>query len=87
MNSAFWIELLKRLEVAIPPPAHCHHEIACIQCETGNGYEDRLAVTIDLGRDLARFCFGPDDEGKPAEQLATEIVFLLRGDGERVYRA
>jgi hypothetical protein len=41
------IELLKGLEVSIPPPANCHHAIMFMAGSTEHGPDDKLALHVN----------------------------------------
>ena len=75
----FLIDMLKRLEFLVPPPAHCHHAITYAQFGSDKTeWQDRLAVQVNV--DGKFLCFFLDDEDfhQEAEAVANEIAELIR---------
>ena len=71
----FLLDFLKRLEAAIPPPPRCHHAITYAQFGSEEtGWQDKLAIQINVVGKFPCFFIEPEDEGKSVEQLVAEIV-------------
>jgi hypothetical protein len=70
----FLIELLKSLEVVIPPPKGCHHAITFARYGSSRAaWQDRLALQIN--REGKFYCFFLDEDDLPPQsQDPTRIV-------------
>ena len=88
MKTRLWIiELLKGLEVAIPPAPTCHHAITFAQYGSDEvGWDDRLALQVGVGGEFHCLFLDDSDMEKPAGQLICEVVAALAVpmDGEQI---
>src|SRR5438046_765060 len=74
----YTLDLLKRLESAVPPPANCHHALNYAQYGSyATRWQEKLALQVNIDGTLHCFLIGPEDDGKSPEELAAEIVAQL----------
>ena len=69
----YLIEFLKMLEAAIPPPVNCHHALTYAQYGSdADGWQDKLALQINLLGDF--HCFFFDEDDLPFNLLVSEAL-------------
>lgn len=72
------LDFLRALELAIPPPPNCHHVLA--RCHYGSdtvGWDEKLAVQVNVAGTFHAFFLDDADQAKPSEKLADEIATEL----------
>jgi hypothetical protein len=78
----FLIDFLKLLERELPPPANCHHGIGYAQFGSDStGWEDRLALQINVGGVFHCFFLDEADFEKTPARLVTEVVTEMKKSG------
>jgi hypothetical protein len=76
----YLLAFLKQMDEAWPPLRFKHHH-ALIYCKYGNdkeGFEDKLALQVNVGELWQAFFLEEEDFEKPVEDLVAEIVALLK---------
>jgi len=77
---AYLLAFLKQMEEAWPPASFRHHH-ALLYCKYGSeetGFEDKLALQVNVGDLWQAFFLDEEDFEKPVEVLVSEIVALLK---------
>ena len=78
----FLIDLLKALEVAVPPPSHCHHVLSYARYGSDEaGWSDELALQINKDGVFHCFFLDDDDLSGSVPCLIDRIFAYLNSDG------
>jgi hypothetical protein len=73
------LDFLKGLESVIPPPANCHHVITFAQYGSDqDGWEDRLALQVNVGGKFYCFFFDANDMTQEPRKIIESIGELLK---------
>lgn len=66
MQAQSLIELLKKIESAIPPPEKCHHALTFAQYGSDEaGWEDKLCLQVNIGGKFQQFFLDDEDLANP----------------------
>jgi hypothetical protein len=72
------LAFLMELERAIPPPPKCHHALTAAQFGSNiAGWEDKLALQMNIGGEFVAFFLDDTDLLMTPEELVRNIVDLL----------
>lgn len=72
------IDIMTLLEIAVPPPANCHHMITCAKFGSDEtGWEDRLLVQINKDGVFFSLFWDEEDFALPVAELVALMVQML----------
>jgi hypothetical protein len=78
MMRQFLIDLLKRLEAAVPPPPKCHHAITFARYGSDEvGWTDKLALQVNANHTFYCFFLEEDDLPDDPQRVIDYVVKSL----------